>query len=281
MIMGDPERLQQVIWNLLINAIKFTPTGGWINVNLAYLDDHAQMTFSDTGCGIEGEFLPCVFDRFRQADISKTRSSFGLGLGLSIVKSLVELHGGTVGVKSPGKDQGTTFTIRLPLRANLPEKMPLAAIQINENEVTTTPSTELPSLVGVRVLVVDDEADVRQLLMTVLEHYGITVTVVASAQEAIATLTNNPKDYDVLLSDIGMPGEDGYTLMRQIRTMSMEAGGQIPAAALTGFGRKVDHDTAIAAGFQWHLAKPVKQDQLLSVVAALAGRTKIRQTNYQ
>jgi two-component system, chemotaxis family, CheB/CheR fusion protein len=274
MIMGDPERLQQVIWNLLINAIKFTPTGGWINVNLAYLDNQAQITFTDTGCGIDGDFLLCVFDRFRQADISKTRSSFGLGLGLSIVQSLVELHGGTVAVKSPGKDQGTTFMVRLPLRANSQEKVPLSALQINECE-TTTLNEDLPSLVGVRVLVVDDEADVRYLLMTVLEHYGVTVTVVASAQEAIASLTTNPKNYDVLLSDIGMPGEDGYTLIRQIRTMSAEAGGQIPAAALTGFGRKVDHDTAIAAGFQWHLAKPVKQDQLLSVVAALAGRTKI------
>jgi two-component system, chemotaxis family, CheB/CheR fusion protein len=274
MIMGDPERLQQVIWNLLTNAIKFTPAGGWINVNLAYLNNQAQMTFSDTGCGIDSEFLPCVFDRFRQADISKTRSSFGLGLGLSIVQSLVELHGGTVAVKSPGQDQGTTFTVRLPLRANLQEKVPLAAIQIHEGEVALTPA-ELPSLVGVRVLVVDDEADVRQLLTVVLEHYGITVTVVASAQEAIAVLTSNPKDYDVLISDIGMPGEDGYTLMRQIRTMSAEAGGQIPAAALTGFGRQVDQDMAIAAGFQWHLAKPVNQDQLLSVVAALAGRTKI------
>ncbi len=274
MIMGDPERLQQVIWNLLINAIKFTPSGGWINVNLAYINNQAQMTVNDTGCGIDSDFLPCVFDRFRQADISKTRSSFGLGLGLSIVRSLVELHGGTVMVTSPGKDQGTTFTVRLPLRANLQEKVPLSALQINECE-TTTLNEDLPSLVGVRVLVVDDEADVRYLLMTVLEHYGVTVTVVSSAQEAIATLTTNPKDYDVLLSDIGMPGEDGYTLIRQIRTMSAEAGGQIPAAALTGFGHKVDHDTAIAAGFQWHLAKPVKQDQLLSVMAALAGRTKI------
>jgi two-component system, chemotaxis family, CheB/CheR fusion protein len=273
MIMGDPERLQQVIWNLLINAIKFTPSGGWININLTYLDNQAQITFSDTGCGIDREFLLCVFDRFRQADISKTRSNFGLGLGLSIVQSLVELHGGTIGVKSLGIDQGTTFTIRLPLRSNLQEPAPLAAIQISETN--TTANEELPSLMNVRVLVVDDEADVRQLLMTVLEHYGVTVTVVASAQEAIAALITNPKDYDVLLSDIGMPGEDGYTLMRQIRTMSAEAGGQIPAAALTGFSRKVDHDAAIAAGFQWHLAKPVKQDQLLSVVAALAGRTKI------
>jgi two-component system, chemotaxis family, CheB/CheR fusion protein len=273
MILGDPERLQQVIWNLLINAIKFTPSGGWINVNLAYIDNQAQITFTDTGCGIDREFLPCVFERFRQADISKTRSSFGLGLGLSIVQSLVELHGGTVGVTSPGKDQGTTFTVRLPLRANLPENnAPLAVIQIRESEVDTP--EEIPSLVGVRVLVVDDEADVRQLLAVVLEHYGVTITVVASAQEAIAALTTNPKDYDVLLSDIGMPGEDGYTLIRQIRTMSAEAGGQIPAAALTGFGRKVDHDAAIAAGFQWHLAKPVKQDQLLLVVATLAGRTK-------
>jgi two-component system, chemotaxis family, CheB/CheR fusion protein len=271
MVMGDPERLQQVIWNLLINAIKFTPSGGWINVDLAYINNQAQMTVTDTGCGIDSEFLPCVFDRFRQADISKTRSSFGLGLGLSIVQSLVELHGGTVGVTSLGKDQGTTFTVRLPLRGILPENVSLAAIQINESEVTK-PKEDLPSLVGVRVLVVDDEVDVRQLLTVVLEQYGITVTVVTSAQEAIATLTTNPKNYDVLLSDIGMPGEDGYTLIRQIRTMSAEAGGQIPAAALTGFGRKVDHDTAIAAGFQWHLAKPVKQDQLLSVVAALAGR---------
>jgi two-component system, chemotaxis family, CheB/CheR fusion protein len=274
MVMGDPERLQQVIWNLLINAIKFTPGGGSINVDLAYINNQAQMTVTDTGCGIDSEFLPCVFDRFRQVDTSKTRSNFGLGLGLSIVLSLVELHGGTVGVTSPGKDQGTTFTVQLPLRVLLSENVPLAAIQINESEVTR-PQEDLPSLVGVRVLVVDDEADVRQLLTVVLEQYGVKVTVVASAQEAIATLTTNPKKYDVLLSDIGMPGEDGYTLIRQIRTMSAEAGGQIPAAALTGFDRKVDHDTAIAAGFQWHLAKPVKQDQLLSVVAALAGRTKI------
>jgi two-component system, chemotaxis family, CheB/CheR fusion protein len=158
------------------------------------------------------------------------------------------------------------------LRVNLQEQVPLTAIQINE---TTTVDDKLPSLVGVRVLVVDDEADVRQLLTMVLEHYGVTVTVAASAPEAIATLTSDPTDYDVLISDIGMPIEDGHTLIRQIRTMSAEAGGQIPAVALTGFARQVDQEAAIAAGFQWHLAKPVKQDQLLSVVASLAGRSKI------
>jgi two-component system, chemotaxis family, CheB/CheR fusion protein len=271
MVMGDPERLQQVIWNLLINAIKFTPHGGLIDVTLTYDDNQAQITFSDNGCGISSEFLPYVFDRFRQADISKTRSSFGLGLGLSIVQSLVELHDGTIKVASRGKNQGTTFVVQLPLRINSEKATPLIAIQINE---VKTSEADIPSLVGVKVLVVDDEADVRQLLTIVLENYGVIVTVAASAQEAIAVITTNPSDYDVLLSDIGMPGEDGYALIRQIRTMSAEAGGHIPAAALTGFDRQVDREEAIAAGFQWHLAKPVKQDQLLSVVATLAGRNQ-------
>jgi len=271
-IVGDLTRLQQVIWNLLTNAIKFTPAGGRVEVTLESQSAGAQITVSDTGCGISADFLPYVFDRFRQADSSQTRSSSGLGLGLTIVRHLVELHGGTVRVESPGVGQGATFTVRLPLRGNLNPGFPLCAGESDSPTPETEVSgEEMPSLVGVRVLVVDDEAQSRELFTTVLEHYGATVTAVASAREAIATLTTSPRDYDLLLSDISMPGEDGYSLMRQVRELSAAAGGGIPAIALTALVRDQDQTKAIAAGFQRHLAKPVAPLQLALAVATLVG----------
>jgi two-component system CheB/CheR fusion protein len=271
---GDPVRLQQVLWNLLSNAIKFTPAGGRVAVTLEYFDSLAQIQVRDTGQGISPEFLPHVFERFRQADGSSTRSSSGLGLGLNIVKHLVELHGGTVEAESQGLGLGATFTVRLPLQTNLEENVPLRALEpVDSTRELEVPVDNVPSLESVRVLVVDDEADNRNLFMTVLEQYGAAVTGVASAGEALSMLTANPGEYDVLLSDISMPEEDGYALIRQVRALSAEAGGQIPAAALTSRARSEDQRAAIAAGFQKHLAKPVEPAQLAFVVANLAGRT--------
>jgi two-component system, chemotaxis family, CheB/CheR fusion protein len=270
-ILGDPTRLQQIIWNLLTNAIKFTPKGGKIKVTLKYVDAQAQIQVSDTGQGISSEFLPYVFDRFRQADGSKTRSNSGLGLGLSIVRHLVELHGGTVDAESPGEGQGATFTVRLPLRSNLAENPTQRDLESTTDE-SEVPIDDLPSIRGVRVLIVDDDTDMREFFVTALEPYGVTVTAISSVSKALSTLAASPQAYDVLLSDIGMPEEDGYALIRQVRALSVEAGGQIPAAALTAYASEEDCQKAIAQGFQMHVAKPVKPTQLVRVVADLAGR---------
>lgn len=270
-VLGDPMRLQQVIWNLLANAIKFTPPGGRVEVQLAYVNLHAQIQVSDTGRGISSEFLPFVFDRFRQADGSRTRSNPGLGLGLSIVRHLVELHGGTVEAESAGTDQGATFTVRLPLQANSN-----GAIDPSTPADPLDPPPRLQgepgSLAGLRVLIVDDEPGMRELFSVMLAEYDVEVTTIASASEAIATLTANPQKYDVLLSDIGMPGGDGYALIRQIRSLGIEAGGQIPAAAITAYARDEDRRESIEAGFQLHLTKPIQAEQLAWAVATLAGR---------
>lgn len=272
-ILGGPTRLQQIIWNLLTNAIKFTPAGGTIKVTLKYVDAQAQIQVRDTGQGICSEFLPYVFDRFRQEDGSKTRSNSGLGLGLSIVRHLVELHGGTVRAESPGEGQGATFTVRLPLRSNLTENATLGDLEskdsTDESEVSID---DLPSIEGVRVLIVDDDADMREFFVTVLEPHGVVITAVSSASEALSTLGANPQAYDLLLSDIGMPDEDGYALIRQVRALSVEAGGQIPAAALTAYASEEDSQKAIAAGFQMHVAKPIEPNQLVRVIADLARR---------
>ncbi|AHJ29823.1 ATP-binding protein [Nodularia spumigena CS-584] len=274
-MVGDANRLQQVFWNLLSNAIKFTPSGGKVTISLDYTDFQAQIQISDTGYGISADFLPHVFERFRQADGSRTRSNPGLGLGLSIVRYLVELHGGTIDAESQGEGQGATFTVRLPLQAPQQQiSLPIStepATCINQPELSMD---EIPSLEGVRVLVVDDQADICQLFKIVLEEYGAEMTGVESAKQAIATLKANPGGYDVLLSDIGLPEEDGYSLIRQVRKLSPEAGGQIPAAALTAYAEYADHTEALAAGFQMHLAKPIPPAQLLSIVATLAGRLK-------
>lgn len=273
-IVGDPIRLQQVIWNLLSNAIKFTPVRGKIDVTLEYTPLQAQIQISDTGKGISADFLPYIFERFRQADGSRTRSNSGLGLGLSIVRHLVELHGGTVEATSPGENQGATFTISLPLQS-IQEQ--ISTLPPSEPYTFTRPelSTDnIDSLAGLRVLVVDDEADIRQLFKLILEEHGVEVTTVASASAALSMLTANPNGYDVLLSDIGLSGEDGYSLMREVRALSPELGGKIPAAALTAYAGHTEYAQALAAGFQTHIAKPVEHSQLLALVASLAGRVR-------
>jgi two-component system, chemotaxis family, CheB/CheR fusion protein len=260
-VSGDPDRLQQVFWNLLSNAIKFTPDEGRVTIKLERTGSFTQIQVSDTGQGISADFLPHVFERFRQANSSSTRAQGGLGL--SIVYHLVELHGGTVWAESPGIGQGATFLVQLPL---LKTK--------NKEKTNVTPSPDRPInpafLDGLRVLVVDDEAGMRELLKTILEEYAAQVTVVASARDAIATLTANPSQYDVLLSDIGMPNEDGYMLIRQVRQLSVENGGQIPAAALTAYVRREEQTEIISAGFQRHIAKPVEPEQLALIIAELA-----------
>jgi two-component system CheB/CheR fusion protein len=260
-VSGDLDRLQQVVLNLLTNAIKFTPSGGQVTVTLDCTGSLAQIQVSDTGQGISAEFIPFVFERFRQANSTSTRSEGGLGLGLSIVNHLVGLHGGTVSAASPGEGKGATFTVQLPL---------LETTQGNSKEITSSPPVSLSLLEELRVLVVEDDAGLRELITTILEQYGAEVTEVNSAKNAIASLTNNPGKYDVLLSDIGMPEEDGYSLLRQVRELSPQLGGQIPAAALTAYARAEDRTDAFAAGFQRYIAKPVQPEELVSIIAELA-----------
>ncbi|PSB23286.1 ATPase, partial [filamentous cyanobacterium Phorm 46] len=273
-VLGDAARLQQVVWNLLSNAIKFTPAGGRVEVVLEAIDDRAGLRVSDTGKGIGAEYLPYIFDRFHQGDSSSTKASQGLGLGLSIVRHLVELHGGTVLADSPGEGQGTTMTLRLPLR-NLTEVL-TGAIDLEPTTVVMAPvndsSDVVPSLEGLHILAVDDRIDTRELLEFVLESYGAEVLTVASARSAMAALTENPGRYDVLISDIAMPEEDGYSLIREVRSLAASAGGEIPAIALTAYAGDKERERAIDAGFQTHIAKPVKPVQLALIVANLAGR---------
>ncbi|MEG3849589.1 chemotaxis protein CheB [Microcoleus sp. herbarium19] len=271
-VLGDPSRLQQALWNILSNAIKFTPAGGRVDIALFCIDGMAQIQIRDTGKGIHPDFLPYVFDRFRQADSSYSRKDSGLGLGLSIVRHLVELHGGTVDAESSGEGQGATFTVRLPLRTDEGSSTPSVLEPVDWANEPAMPAADIPSLAGVRVLVVDDELDMRQLFTTILEEYGVEACAAASATEALSMLTANPERYDVLLSDIGMPEQNGYSLIRQVRALSAEAGGQIPAAALTAYARDDDRKEAIAAGFQIHVAKPIQSVQLAGIVASLAGR---------
>ncbi|MEG4074881.1 CheR family methyltransferase [Microcoleus sp. Pol14C2] len=272
-VLGDINRLQQVVWNLLSNAIKFTPAGGRVEILLSTIENHAQLRVSDTGKGIEAQFLPYIFDRFHQGDASSTKTNQGLGLGLSIVRHLVELHGGTVQAESPGEGQGTTMTVRLPLRS-LPQEL-TSAIDLNSNalvEPLNASSDRVPSLKGLHILAVDDRIDTRDFLQFVLEGYGAEVLAVESARSAIAALTENPGRYDVLISDIGMPEEDGYFLIREVRALAAEAGGEIPAAALTAYAGDKERERAIEAGFQRHITKPVQPIQLALMVANLAGR---------
>jgi PAS domain S-box-containing protein len=265
---ADPGRLQQVVWNLLTNAVKFTPRGGQVDVLLRRVDSQLELTVADTGSGIPPAFLPHVFDRFRQADSSATRTHGGLGLGLSIVKQLVEMHGGTVHAASAGEDQGATFIVRLPLSALRPEageQHPAAPI--------ASPALAL-DLAGVRVLVVDDEPDARALLAHLLGEHGAVVQSAASADEALQAFAERPPD--VLVSDIGMPGRDGYQLIRELRALPVEAGGRTPAIALTAFARSEDRTRALLAGYQLHVAKPIEPHELLAALASMAGRVPPR-----
>jgi signal transduction histidine kinase/ActR/RegA family two-component response regulator len=269
-ISGDPDRLQQVVWNLLSNAVKFTPAGGRVEVQLERVDAaYVEIRIRDSGIGISAQFLPHVFDRFRQADSRTTRTHGGLGLGLAIVRHLVELHGGIVYAESPGEGEGATFVVTLPIaavraQARASESVPLA---VGSRAWSDNPT----ALDGLHVLIVDDEPDARQLLTIVLEQYGATVTSAASVAEALAALERSRPD--VLVSDIGMPGEDGYDLIRKIRTMTPERGGHIPAVALTAYARLEDRVRALSAGYQMHVPKPIEPAELAAVVASVTQRT--------
>ncbi|HEV2856412.1 MAG TPA: response regulator [Thermoanaerobaculia bacterium] len=265
-VLGDSDRLQQVVWNLLSNAIKFTPRGGRVEIRLREMGMNAVIQVVDTGIGIRPEFLPFVFDRFRQAESSLTRSHGGLGLGLSIVRHLIELHGGTVEVESEGEGLGATFTVRLPLRAELAEGPPLSGQAPSTSQVWSLPDL----LQGVHVLVVEDEEDTRDLLVTALEQCGAEVAAFGSVPAALEDFDRAVPD--VLVSDIGVPLEDGYSLIRKVRARKPGQGGNVPAAALTAYARAEDRLRALEAGFQTHLAKPVDPSEFVAAVARLAGR---------
>ena len=275
-VSGDPNRLQQVFWNLLTNAVKFTPEGGQVAVTLERKGTHAAVCVADNGSGIDDAFLPHVFERFRQADASASRRHGGLGLGLSIVKQLVELHGGVVSAASDGKDKGSRFTVELPLAAVDTYAVEAAAgREPRPSALSSDIAAPLPraNLKGVRVLVVDDEPDARDLVERLLTECAAIVTTAASASEALQQVTREKPD--VLVSDIGMPEEDGYTLMRWIRKLDGDRG-DIPAIAFTAYARAEDRTKAMQAGYQLHLAKPVEPAKLIAMVAKLAKRPAIR-----
>jgi PAS domain S-box-containing protein len=270
LVSGDPDRLQQVIWNLLSNAVKFTQKGGRVQVTLEQLDSHVLITVSDTGKGIAAEFLPYVFDRFRQADSSITRLHGGLGLGLAIVRQLVDLHGGSVQAQSPGEGQGATFSLQLPvIIAHGSGRFALNAEEANASSAALQGGFgSSPSLEGLAVLVVDDDPDARDLLKAILEERKAQVTTVASAAEAYET--SEWLRPNVIISDIGMPGEDGYSLIRTVRLKeARDRQGWKPAIALTAHARVEDRLRALSAGYQAHVAKPVEPAELVAVIASL------------
>lgn len=268
-IPGDPDRLQQVVWNLLSNAVKFTGQGGRVTVRLEALGKHVQIQVSDTGQGIPADFLPYVFDRFYQADSTTTRSYSGLGLGLAIVRHLVELHGGTVRAESPGVGQGATFMIRLPRASSHHEAA--GSKPTRADAEVATPAEPPPPLRGVRVLIVVDEAETRQILTLALEQYGCDVAAVGSVAEALELLTQSR--WDVLVSDIAMPGQDGYTLIGRVRARPPEQGGRMPAVALTAYARVEDCQRALDAGYDSYIPKPAEPIELARAMADLLGRT--------
>jgi PAS domain S-box-containing protein len=265
----DPARLQQVVWNLLSNAIKFTPKGGRVQIRLERVNSHVALVVSDTGKGIGAEFMPHVFERFRQADQKTTRLHGGLGIGLAIVRHLVELHGGTVQADSPGEGQGATFVVKLPILPVQQKDDPAGCAYPAAGN--TLPSYDCPErLEGLKVLVVDDEFDTRELLGVALRRCGAEVSTAGSAREALAAIEESRPD--LLISDIGMPGEDGYELIGKVRALTNGRGGEIPAIALTAYARTEDRLRALRAGYQMHLSKPVELAELVVVMASLAQR---------
>jgi len=266
-VSGDAERLQQVVWNLLSNAVKFAPKGGRVEVRLERADSHVEIAVADNGRGIKPEFLPYVFERFRQEDSGMNRQQGGLGLGLAIVRHIVEMHGGTVHAASEGPGKGATFTVALPIAA----ARPVSPEELRAKAPVGRLAPENPpSLAGVRALFVDDEADARELIAMMLAHGGAEVRTAVSAPEALAVCDEwRP---DVLISDIGLPGEDGYTLMKKLRARESERGGHIPAIALTAYGRREDCLRALSVGYERHIPKPVDPEELLAVVASLTNR---------
>ena len=272
-ISGDPGRLQQVVWNLLSNAIKFTPREGRIEIVLQRVNSHIEISVADTGVGIRPEFIPYLFERFRQGDASTTRKYGGLGLGLSIVKSLIELHGGTVAVASAGENLGTTVTIHLPLAI---AHRPAAREERHHPRASSVAATSFVAaeLSGLTVVVVDDQADARALVKRVLEECGAEVFAAASVVEAVALVEAHKPD--VLVTDIGMPEADGFELLRQVRALGPDRGGKVPAIALTAFARSEDRTRALRAGFLVHVAKPVDPSELVATVASVASRVSER-----
>src|SRR5687768_16383774 len=268
-VTGDPNRVQQIVWNLVSNAIKFTSGGGKVQVTLERVNSHVELSVSDTGDGIDPEFLPHVFDRFSQADGSATRRQGGLGLGLAIVKNLTELHGGSVRAKSGGLGLGSTFIVSLPISV---------VRTMNGGEHRQHPATEIeaafissPDLDGIKVMVVDDDPDALKLVQRVLENCKAQVTGCSSAAQCLRALpVSRP---DVLITDIGMPHEDGYSLVRSLRALPREQGGETPTVALTAFARSEDRRRAMLCGFDMHVSKPVEPGELVAVVARMARRT--------
>ena len=259
LVSGDATRLQQVMWNLLSNAVKFTPAGGRVTVQLEPIDRQARIRVSDTGKGIAPAFLPYVFDYFRQSDAATTRKFGGLGLGLAIVRHLVELHGGTIQADSPGEGFGATFTVNLPLM-QYPPKL----------EQRAQASQQAPTLQGVHVLVVDDDTDTRDFIEFLLQQAGAIVITAASADDALTALRRFQPD--MLLSDIGMPDMDGYMLLQQVRALPPEQGSRTPAIALTAYAGEFDQRRALSVGFQRHVSKPVEPEKLVAVIVSLLGR---------
>jgi PAS domain S-box-containing protein len=270
LVKGDSNRLRQVIWNLLSNAIKFTQRGGSVNIALTCVESTARLTVSDTGDGISAEFLPYVFDRFRQAEGSISRKQGGLGLGLAVARHLVELHGGMISAASEGAGRGSAFTVDLPLAQERRDPARAEERQL-EVERRQSHSGGVVRLDDVHVLLVEDDEDSRKLLGTMLKRYGARVTAAKSAKEALLAFDSELPD--ILVSDIGMPDEDGYELIRKLRALPIEKGGRVPAIAVTGYASRKDRERALTAGYQQHMAKPIEQADIVGAIAALIGRS--------
>jgi CheY-like chemotaxis protein len=269
LVRGDANRLRQVIWNLLSNAIKFNQRGGNVQINLDCVDGLVRLKVSDTGEGISSDFLPYVFDRFRQAEGSISRRQGGLGLGLAVVRHLVELHGGNVSAESSGLGTGSIFKVDLPMAE---ERRDPARAEERRREVERRKSAlgEKVRLDGVHVLLVEDDDDSRKLLGTMLKQHGAEISSAASAKDAFTLFSE--KVPDVVVSDIGMPDEDGYELLEKIRALPAEAGGLTPAIALTGYATRKDRERSLSSGYQLHIAKPIEQGELVSAIAGLVKR---------
>jgi CheY-like chemotaxis protein/anti-sigma regulatory factor (Ser/Thr protein kinase) len=269
LVNGDCDRLQQVFWNLLSNAIKFTPAGGHVDVQAESSGSKVEITVRDDGQGIPSEFVPHVFERFQQADGSTTRAHGGLGLGLAVVRHLVEQHGGTVSVSSDGTGRGATFLVTLPAACGTPVVCSdEAAVAHDYPEVQAVEAESI--LNGTRILVVDDQEDARELLGLILEHAGAEVATAGSANEALSKLQQ--LKIDVLVSDVGMPEHDGFELMRNVRALGSTQGGSVPAVALTAYASAEDRRKSLEAGFEQHVSKPVEPNRFVAVVAQLARR---------
>jgi CheY-like chemotaxis protein len=282
-ILGDPARLHQIVTNLLSNAIKFTPNGGKIEVRLARTDAHVRLEAKDTGIGIAAEHLPHVFERFRQVDSSTIRMHGGLGLGLAIVEYLVRQQGGTVCAESEGVGKGATFSVEFPLMSSevrtvdFEDGLPRQP-QSKSMSVCSEPSQD-QSLRQRRILLVEDDPDTQELLKTILESHGADVAIVSSSKQALTELERTKPD--IIISDIGMAGENGYDMIRKVRSLEPEQGGRIPAIALTAYAGASDRRQALLAGFQTHLSKPVNAEGLVAVIVSLTFRNEIRNETEQ